>query len=147
MSKLSITILCIALISFICIGCAAEKEIKITIGKGILMDKVGYSEAQPGKTYLVLPLQFENLGYDSIDYNPWYCKVTVDNVKYNTAFIGYSLAGIGYPSLEDAVTLNNGGKIKGHLGFEVPKGITNYEFVFEPISFFGGYNIVYTTEE
>ena len=111
------------------------------------MDKVGYSEAQPGKTYLVVPLQFENLGYDSFDYNPWYCKVTVDNVQYNDAFIGYSLAGIGYASIEDAVTLKNGGKIKGYMGFEVPEGTTNYEFAYEPISLFGGYNIVYAKQE
>ena len=147
MSKLSITILCIALISLICIGCAAEKEIKVTIGKGILMDKVGYSEAQPSKTYLILPLQFENQGYDSIDYNPLYCKVTVDNVQYNNAFIGFSLAEVGYPSLDEMVTLKDGGKISGYMGFEVPKGITDYEFVFEPILLFGKYNVVYVNQE
>lgn len=129
------------------IGYAADKQITITVGKGILMDKAGYSEAQPGNTYLVLPLQFENRGYDSLDYNPYYCKVTVDNVQYNDAFIGYSLAQLGYPSLDNAVTLKDGGKIKGYIGFEVPKGTSTYEFVFEPISFFGGYNIVYTTQE
>jgi hypothetical protein len=133
MSKLSIAILCIVLLALI---------ITVTVGKGILMDKVGYSEAQPGNTYLVLPLQFENQGYDSLDYNPYYCKATVDNVQYNDAFIGYSLAQLGYPSLDNAVTLKNGGKIKGYLGFEVPKGTNTYEFVFEPLSIWG-YNIVY----
>lgn len=142
MSKLSIAILCIALLALISTGCAADKQITVTMGKGILMDKVGYSEAQPGNTYLVLPLQFENIGYESLDYNPWYCKVTVNNVQYNDAFIGYSLAQIGYPSLDDMVTLKDGGKIKGYMGFEVPKGTSTYEFVFEPISIWG-YNIVY----
>jgi hypothetical protein len=120
-----------------------DNEIKVTTGKGLLMTKVGYSEAQPSKTYLVLPLQIENLGYNSVDYNPWYCKVTVNNVQYNDAFIGYSLAEIGYPSLDDMVTLKNGGKIEGYMGFEVPKGTTYYEFVFEPVSFLEEYNIVY----
>jgi hypothetical protein len=147
MSKLLIAISILVLLALIGTGYAAEKQIKVTIGEGMLTDKVGYSEAQPGKTYLVIPLEFENQGYDSIDYNPWYCKVTVDNVQYNDAFIGFSLAEIGYPSLDDMVTLKDGGKIKGYMGFEVPKGTTNYEFVFEPISFFGGYNIVYTTQE
>jgi len=111
------------------------------------MDTVGYSEPQPGKNYLVLPLQFENLGYDSIDYNPMYCKVTIDNVQYNDAFIGYSLAQQGYASLDDMVTLKDGGKIKGYMGFEVPRGTSNYDFVFEPLSFLGGYNIVYAQGE
>ena len=147
MSKLSIVILCIAFLVLIGTGCAVDKQIKITTGKGMLMDNVGYSEASAGKTYLVLPLQFENIGYESLDYNPWYCKVTVDNVQYNDAFIGYSLAQIGYPSLDDMVTLKDGGKIKGYMGFEVPKGTSTYEFVFEPLSFWGGYNIVYVKGE
>ena len=147
MSKLSIVILSVVLLALISTGCAADKQITVTMGKGILMDKVGdYTEAQPGNTYLVLPLQFENQGYDSLDYNPYYCKVTVDNVQYNDAFIGYSLAQIGYPSLDNMVTLKDGGKIKGYIGFEVPKGTSNYEFVFEPISLFG-YNIVYVKGE
>ena len=96
MSKLSIAILSVVLLTLISTGCAADKQITVTMGKGILMDKVGdYTEAQPGNTYLVLPLQFENQGYDSLDYNPYYCKVTVDNVQYNDAFIGYSLAQLG----------------------------------------------------
>lgn len=146
MSKLSLTILCVAFLAMISTSCAVDKQIKVTVGGEMLMDKVGYSEATPGKTYLILPLQFENLGYDSLDYNPYYCKVTVDNVQYNNAFIGYSLAQIGYPSLDDVVTLKNGGKIKGYMGFEVPKGTSNYEFGFEPISFFK-YNIVYVNGE
>ena len=44
------------------------------------------------------------------------------------------------------VTLKDGGKIKGYIGFEVPKGTSNYEFVFEPISLFE-YNIVYVKGE
>lgn len=132
------------LFALISTGFAADKQVTVTVGKGILMDSVGYSEAQPGNTYLVLPLQFENQGYDSLDYNPYYCKVTVDNVQYNDAFIGYSLAQIGYHSLDDVVTLKDGGKIKGYMGFEVPKGTNAYEFVFEPISISPwGYNIVY----
>jgi hypothetical protein len=131
-----------ALLVLINTGCAADKQITVTVGKGILMDKVGYSEAQPGNTYLVLPLQFENQGYDSLDYNPYYCKATVDNVQYYSAFIGYSLAQLGYPSLDNAVTLKDGGRIKGYLGFEVPRGTTTYDFVFEPVSIWG-YNIVY----
>lgn len=147
MSKLSIAILSVVLLALISTGCAADKQITVTMGKGILMDKVGdYTEAQPGNTYLVLPLQFENQGYDSLDYNPYYCKVTVDNVQYNDAFIGYSLAQLGYPSLDNMVTLKDGGKIKGYIGFEVPKGTSNYEFVFEPISLFE-YNIVYVKGE
>ena len=147
MSKLSIAILSVVLLTLISTGCAADKQITVTMGKGILMDKVGdYTEAQPGNTYLVLPLQFENQGYDSLDYNPYYCKVTVDNVQYNDAFIGYSLAQLGYPSLDNMVTLKDGGKIKGYIGFEVPKGTSNYEFVFEPISLFE-YNIVYVKGE
>jgi hypothetical protein len=148
MSKLPITALCIALLALMSSGCATEKQITVTMGDAIIMDKVGYSEAQPGKTYLVLPLQLENQGYDSIDYNPWYCKLAIDNVQYNDAFIGYSLAGMGYPSLDDMVTLKDGGKIKGYMGFEVPKaGTYNYQFAFEPLSFLGGYNIVYEKGE
>ncbi len=121
---------------------AANEQITVTIGEGTLMDKVDYSEAQPGKTYLVLPIQIENAGYNSVDYNPWYCKVTINGVQYNDAFIGYSLAQAGYPSLDNMVTLKDGGKIEGYMGFEVPDGTTTYEFSFEPISIFP-YNIVY----
>lgn len=142
MSRKVITILCIVLFALISTSCASDKQITVTVGKGLLMNKVDYSTAQPGNTYLVLPLQFENRGYDSLEYNPWYCKVTVNNVQYNDAFIGYSLAQVGYPSLDDVVTLKDGGKISGYIGFEVPAETTDYEFAFEPISVFG-YNIVY----
>ncbi|MHC1688016.1 MAG: DUF4352 domain-containing protein [Methanothrix sp.] len=143
MSKLSIALVCLVLISLSSICAASDKQITVTVGKGTLMDKVGYSEAQPMKTYLVLPLTIENSGYDSVDYNPIYCKVTVNGVQYNDAFIGYSLAQAGYPSLDDMVTLKDGGKINGYMGFEVPSGTSSYEFTFEPVSFMGGYNIVY----
>jgi hypothetical protein len=140
MSRWLIVITCLILFGIVSVGSAAE--VNVTIGAGWNEDKIYYSEAQPGKTYLILPLQFENNGYDSVDYNPWYCKVTVGGVQYNDAFIGYSLAQAGYPSLDDMVTLKDGGKIAGYMGFEVPDGTSDYEFSFEPISIIP-YNIVY----
>jgi hypothetical protein len=121
-----------------------EKQILVTVGKGFFIDNLEaqYLEAPPGKSYLVLPIQFENRGYDSLEYNPFYCKVTVDNVQYNEALLGVYFEQEGYSSLNNVVTLKDGGKIKGYLEFEVPKATTNYEFVFEPISI-SKYNIVY----
>jgi len=132
----------LVLTMLICTSLAAGEQITVTVGKGTTMDKVGYSEAQPMKTYLILPLAIKNEGYDSLDYNPLYCKVTVDGVQYSSAFIGYSLAQEGYPSLDEMVTLKDGGKIEGYIGFEVPAGTTQYDFSFEPISIIP-YDIVY----
>jgi hypothetical protein len=127
---------------------ADDKQITVTVGEGFFRDNLEaqYLEAPPGKNYLVLPIQFENQGYDSLEYNPFYCKVTVDNVQYNEALLGVYFEQAGYPSLDNVVTLKDGGKIKGYLEFEVPKGTTNYEFVFEPISILK-YNIVYVEGE
>ena len=120
----------------------AEKQITVTIGKEFFMDSIDYQTPLPGKTYLVLPIQIENMGYDSLDYNSLYCKVTVDNVQYSNSFLGIWLAQAGYPSIDDMVTLKDGGIISGYMGFEVPKGTSDYEFVFEPISI-SKYNIIY----
>jgi hypothetical protein len=121
-----------------------DKQILVTVGKGFFIDNLEaqYLEAPPGKSYLVLPVQFENIGYDSLEYNPFYCKVAIDNVQYNGALLGVYFEQEGYSSLDNVVTLKDGGKIKGYLEFEVPKETTNYDFVFEPISI-SKYNIVY----
>jgi hypothetical protein len=138
MMRLTAIAFCIVLL----IGATYAAEIKITTGQASLMNKVDYSEAKPGNTYLVLPIQIENNGYSSLDYNPIYCKITIEGVQYTSAFIGYSLAQAGYRSLDDMVTLKDGGKIQGYMGFEVPAGSSNYEFTFEPIAILL-YNIVY----
>lgn len=124
----------------------SEKQITITVGRGFFMDRIDYQTPLPGKTYLVMPIQLENKGYDSLDYNPLYCKVTVDSVQYSNALLGVWLAQAGYTSLDDMVTLKDGGRINGYMGFEVPIGTSDYEFVFEPISI-SKYNIVYISKD
>jgi len=146
MAKLSIVILLIASLAIISTACAVGQQIKVTVGpEGITQDAISFSKAQAGKTFLILPLQFENMGYDAFHYTPFDAKVTIDNVQYNFAAATVGLSSVEYPILTDSVTLKNGGKINGHLAFEVPAESAEageYVFTYEP---YGDYNIVYVT--
>ena len=140
MTKLSIVILSLALLALVNTVCAAQ--IKITVGEGIITDEVGYSEADLNKTYLILPLKFENQGYGEFTCNASWGGVTVDNVRYGKAFIDGSLNASGYPTLAP-MTLKNGSKINGYMGFEVPTGVSKYTFTYDLPPVYGSYNIVY----
>lgn len=132
-------IICLLLLA----GAATASEIKVTIGPGELREVVGYSHAQPGDVYLILPLQFENDGYDPIDFSPAYCKITAEGFRYGYASISQSLAQSGRTPLDGNVTLEDGGKIEGYMAFEIPAGTLKYALTFEPPGSFP-YKIIYT---
>lgn len=65
MPRLLMILICLLLLA----GAVVASEIKVTIGQGELREIVGYSHAEPGKVYLILPLKIENNGYDSVDFS------------------------------------------------------------------------------
>lgn len=119
---------------------SVEPQIKITMGKNMVIDHLGYSKADPGKTYLFLPLEFENNGYEKFDVNSYNCKVIINKVQYDSTYVG-GMADAGYTPL-DSVSLMDGGKIRGYVPFEIPAGDQTFSFQYDTYSW-EDYNIVY----
>jgi hypothetical protein len=80
---------------------------------GITLQKLGYSEADPGKQYVLVNIKVENHGYDAFKLDPYCFKMTVNKIVYDRDYLG-SMAENGYPPLED-VTLEDGGEISMRL--------------------------------
>lgn len=78
-----------------------------------LIDKWGYTNTpDPGYIFLVLDLDIENQGYESIDVGSYCFDVVVNNIQYDSTYIG----------LEDSlnhVGLLDGGRLTGKVTFEV----------------------------
>jgi len=97
--------------------------------QGTLYNKIGkYTEADPGKAYLVTNLQIENHGYDEFSVNPNYVKVEINNVQYDYSWV--SVGDLGLPSLGTA-TLKDGGIINGAVAFEIPSNADKYALVWK----------------
>jgi hypothetical protein len=89
-------------------------------------DRVGYSEASQGLTFLVLTVEIRNHADNEFSTNPFNFKVIVDNIKYDHHFATYSL-----PDSLKAVDLLKGGVTSGSLVFEVPSGTVAYTPTYE----------------
>lgn len=91
----------------------------------ITTDQIGeWFHADSGYTYLVISLDIRNTGYDSFGTNPFYFSVIVNDVRYDTTWVG----------LDDElkmVDLLDGGKISGKLAFEVPEEVTSTGYQLE----------------
>ncbi|GEM_PF-3407959 len=138
MPRLLTILICLLLLA----SAVVASEIKVIIGEGELREIVGYSHAEPGKVYLILPLKIENNGYDSVDFSPAYCKITTEGFRYGDASIGQSLAQSGRPPLNGNTTLKNGENIEGYMAFEIPTGTIKYALTFQPPAN-NSYKIVY----
>ena len=88
----------------------------------------GIYNAAEGKTYLIVNLEIENRGYAKFSTNPLYWKVEVDKLGYSYSPATYSL-----PNKLDMVDIQNGGKIKGTLAFEVPAKTDKYTLQYDAI--------------
>ncbi len=93
---------------------------------GELTDYIGrYTEANSGKTFLVIDMELENRGYNTVDINPNYFAVVIDKVAYP-----YDKATYSTESPLDSVALLDGGKTSGYLVFQIPEDKTRYTLVF-----------------
>ncbi len=93
---------------------------------GELTDYIGrYTEANSGKTFLVIEMELENHGYDTVDINPNYFAVVIDKVAYL-----YDKATYSTESPLDSVVLLDGGKASGYLVFQIPEDKTKYSLVY-----------------
>ncbi len=123
MRRLIIAFLAVLLLVGIC--AAQSPYIGICELQGDITSKVGYSVPPPEKAYLLIPVIVENHGYKEFSLDPYKFKVAIDKVKYGSAYLKYSIADAGLTPL-DKVTLQDGGKVFGYIGFEIPVRKTSY---------------------
>ena len=118
-----------------------KSDEKITIKFSSKMTKsIGqYSQASPGKTFLIVTMTIENKGYESINTNPNYFNVVVDKIKYDYTSETYQL-----PDKLDIIDILNGGTITGSIAFSVPIGTTQYKFSYDKA--YSNYNIEYVPD-
>ena len=133
-------VLCLGVLALIGTSYAAEKQIEITLNKAVVIDHIGYSKANFGKTYLLLPLTFNNKGYDKFEINPDNCKVVINKIQYSRTHIS-SMAEAGYFPLSKA-SLMKGTQFGGYAPFEIPEGELDFFFNYETNAW-DDYNIVY----
>jgi archaellum component FlaG (FlaF/FlaG flagellin family) len=83
----------------------------------------GYSAEIPeaGNVYLVLDVTIKNQGYDSFLVDPGNCRVVINQVTYNSAWI--TVGNVLSPA-----TVLNGGQVSGKVPFEVPSSVTKVGF-------------------
>lgn len=105
-------------------GVAQDEYVQLDTEPGTILHKIGYSEADPGKEYMLVKIDVENHGYDEFDLDPSCFKMIVDKIIYDREYMS-SMAEEGYPPLEE-VTLADGGELSGYIVFEVPDGTTSY---------------------
>ena len=77
-----------------------------------------WTKADPGYVFLVLDLDIENQGYESVDANPFSCSVVINKVEYDASFITVE-GELKYVKLLD------GGRTTGKVLFEVPEEVIN----------------------
>ena len=105
----------------------------------LILYELGYSEADPGKQYILVKIKAENHGYHEFDLEPYCIKMIVNKIVYDRVHL--SLSDNGYPPLED-VTLQDEGEISGYIAFSVPDGTENYSLRYDQWSW-DNYNIVW----
>lgn len=119
-----LAIICLLLISTITCSVAQEKYVLLSVDSGTVVHKLGYSEADPGKEYMLVNVNVENHGYDEFKLDPSCFKMVVNKIVYDRDYLS-SMAENGYPPLED-VGLEDGGVLSGWIAFTIPDGTTAY---------------------
>lgn len=94
-----------------------------------------YSEADAGKTFLLINMTIENHGYKTFNINPNYFGVAINKVAYP-----YDKATYSTKSPLTSLTLLDGGKTTGHLVFQIPEDETRYVLGYIGP---GDYNFIY----
>ncbi len=117
----------------------SDEQIIIKFGSKMTNSIGQYSQASPGKTFLIVTMTIENKGYQSLNTNPNYFNIVIDNIKYSYAPETYQLT----DKLE-TIDILNGGTITGSIAFSVPKNTTQYKFSYEQA--FRNYNIGYVAD-
>lgn len=127
--KIKLIISLALIIVLLCI-CASANSLPskyvLLNNSGELTDYIGrYTEANSGKTFLVIEMELENHGYSTVNINPNYFAVVIDKVVYP-----YDKATYSTESPLGTVALLDGGKTSGYLVFQIPEDKTKYTFVF-----------------
>lgn len=129
MTKMHLMITCLLLFGAMLVGGAQEKYVQLDTDPGTILHKIGYSEADPGKEYMLVKISVENHGYEEFDLDPSCFKMTVNKIIYDREYMS-SLAEEGYPPLED-VALADGGELSGYIVFSVPDGTKSYSLKYK----------------
>lgn len=133
-----LAIVCLLLVSMFVCEAAQDKYVQLESESGIVLHKLGYSEADPGKEYVLVKINVENHGYDEFKLDPYCFKMTVNKITYDRDYLS-SMAESGYPPLEE-VTIDDGGVISGYVAFTVPDGTNEYSLKYKQWSW-DDYNI------
>jgi hypothetical protein len=107
-----------------------DKYILLDSEPGMVSHKLGSSEADFGKEYILMNFSVENCGYDEFKVEPSCFKIVINKIIYDSDYI-YAMAEDGYPPLDD-VTLEDGGKISGYVVYSVPDGVNEYTVRYKP---------------
>lgn len=116
----------------------AKSNEQITIRySGKTTNSIGqYSQASPGKTFLIVTMTIENKGYQSLNTNPNYFNIVIDKIKYSYTAETYQL-----PDKLDTIDILDGGTITGSIAFSIPANTNKYELLYDQA--FRNYNIEY----
>lgn len=85
-------------------------------------NQIGYFEANPGYTYMVVDIELENHGYSEFDVNPFYFEAVINKIQYQCDTPTFDESINTLPT----VTLQDGGAISGQLVYQVLKDSTEY---------------------
>lgn len=121
---------------------ASEKCINMIIEDFEVMDRVGYATPSLGNSFYIYKIIVENKGYDEFPFDYTNFILEADRVEYTWSPLSVDLNSIGLKPLE-SVTLLDGGKIWGYVGFEAPSDASYLKLVYAyyPIFSGGEYNI------
>jgi len=108
----------------------AANYVQVGYGDARTVDEIYYSTAEPGKTFLLVDITVANHGYESVNTNPNYFQVEVNNVRYDYDTATYSIPEMGLPKLDNA-DVGDGGQISGYLAFQIPDGATKFSLIFK----------------
>lgn len=121
---------------------ASEKCINMIIEDFEVRNRVGYATPNPGNSFYIYKIIVENKGYDEFPFDYTNFVLEADRVEYTWSPLSVDLNSIGLKPLE-SVTLLDGGKIWGYVGFEAPSDASYLKLVYAyyPIFSGGEYNI------
>lgn len=115
------------------------KFVLLKLMDDLTLHELGYSEADPGKKFILVNVNAKNHGYHEFDLDPYCIKMTVNKIVYDRVYL--SLADHGYPPLEE-VTIQDGGETSGYVAFSVPDGSYDYSLKYDQWSW-DNYNIIW----
>jgi len=113
------------------------KFVLLKLMDDLTLHELGYSEADPGKKFILVNVNVKNHGYHEFDLDPYCIKMTVNKIVYDRVYL--SLADNGYPPLEE-VTIQDGGETSGYVAFSVPDESYDYGLKYDQWSW-DNYNI------